>query len=147
MNNSKIYKRLFKDYTSKHLISIFLAAFFSIIVAGSTSSIAWLLDPAIEKIFIEKNQTLIFLIPLAIIIAFTAKGISLYLAKLLMIRVGEEVAGALQKKVANNILTSDIQTLDNRHSGKYISNIMYDSHQVQQLVGVGVLNLMKVNIH
>ena len=63
MNNSKIYKRLFKDYTSKHLISILLAAFFSIIVAGSTSSIAWLLDPAIEKIFIEKNQTLIFLIP------------------------------------------------------------------------------------
>ena len=38
---------------------------------------------------------------------------------------------------------SDIQTLDSRHSGKYVSNVMFDSHQIQQLVGVGVLNLMK----
>ena len=91
MDNKKIYKRLFKDYTSKHIYKILLAAFFSIIVASSTSAIAWLLDPAIEKIFIEKDQKLIIIIPLAIIIAFTAKGISLYLAKLLMIIVGEEV--------------------------------------------------------
>ena len=77
------------------------------------------------------------------IIAFSSKGLSLYFARINIIRVGEEVAGALQKKVAENILTSDIQTLDNRHSGKYISNVMYDTHHVQNLVSTGVLNLMK----
>ena len=124
MNNSKIYKRLFKDYTSKHLISIFLAAFFSIIVAGSTSSIAWLLDPAIEKIFIEKNQTLIFLIPLAIIIAFTAKGISLYLAKLLMIRVGEEVKKEMQNiKIIKHAL-SEITIIKSIYVSNKILNIV-----------------------
>ena len=66
----------------------------------------------------------------------------MYFARINIIRVGEEVAGELQKKVATNILTSDIQTLDNRHSGKYISN-MYDTHHVQNLVSTGVLNLMK----
>ena len=78
-----------------------------------------------------------------IIVAFTSKGLSLYLARINIIRVGEEVAGELKKKIANNILLSDIQTLDNRHSGKYISNIMFDAHQVQNLVSTGVLNLMK----
>ena len=91
MNKIKIFKRLYKDYTKKFLNKIILSAFFSILVAGSTSSIAWLLDPAIEKIFIEKDQSLILVIPLLIILAFSLKGISLYFAKIIMINVGEEV--------------------------------------------------------
>ena len=138
-----ILKRLYKEYVKKHLKRILIALVLSLIVAASTSGIAWLLDPAVKKIFIEQNKVFAWSIPLLIVIAFSSKGISLYLARINIIRVGEEVAGALQKKVANNILTSDIQTLDNRHSGKYISNIMFDTHHVQNLVSTGVLNLMK----
>ena len=115
----------------------------SIIVAGSTSGIAWLLDPAVKKIFIEKNTTLSWVIPILIIVAFAGKGISLYFARLLIIRVGEEVSGTIKKEIAENIVRSDIQTLDSRHSGKYISNVMFDAGQVQSLVSTGVLNLMK----
>ena len=135
--------RLYQEYVKRHLRKIFIAFVLSIIVAGSTSGIAWLLDPAVKKIFIEQDKTFAWSIPLLIIIAFSSKGLSLYLARINIIRVGEEVAGALQKKIANNILTSDIQTLDNRHSGKYISNVMFDTHHVQNLVSTGVLNLMK----
>ncbi len=138
-----ILKRLFKEYVRKHLKRIFLALILSIIVAGSTAGIAWLLDPAVKKIFIEKNQVFAWTIPLLIVIAFSSKGLSLYFARTNIIRIGEEVAGELQKKIATNILLSDIKTLDNRHSGKYISNIMYDTHNVQNLVGTGVLNIMK----
>ena len=91
MKKTEIYKRLYKDYSKKYLDKILLSAFFSILVAGSTSAIAWLLDPAIKKLFIDKDQSLIFLIPIAIIIAFTTKGVSLYFAKATMIGVGEEV--------------------------------------------------------
>ena len=138
-----ILLRLYKEYVKKHLSRILIALFLSILVAGSTSGIAWLLDPAVKKIFIEKDQTLAWLIPILIIIAFTTKGLSLYLARMNIIRVGQEVAGEIQKQVAENILKSDIQTLDNRHSGKYISNIMFDAHQIQNLVSTGVLNIMK----
>ena len=89
MNKTRAFKRLYKDYTKKYIGKILLAAMFSILVAGSTSATAWLLDPAIEKIFLNKDQTLILIIPAAIIIAFATKGISLYLAKLLMINVSE----------------------------------------------------------
>ena len=139
----KIIKRLYKEYIKKHLKRIFIALFLSIIVAGSTSAIAWLLDPAVKKIFIEQDKTYAWAIPLLIVITFASRGLSLFFARVNMIRVSEEVAGKLQKKIANNILLSDIQTLENRHSGKYISNIMYDTHMIQNLVSVGVLNIMK----
>jgi ATP-binding cassette, subfamily B, bacterial MsbA len=138
-----ILKRLYKEYVRKHLKKIFLALILSIVVAGSTASIAWLLDPAVKKIFIEKNTTLSWLIPVFIILAFSGKGISLYIARLTIIRVGEEVSGVMKKQIADNIIKSDIQTLDNRHSGRYVSNVMFDSGQVQNLVSTGVLNLMK----
>ena len=138
-----ILKRLFKEYVKKHLKRIFLALLLSVVVAGSTAAIAWLLDPAVKKIFVEQNQTYAWVIPLMIVIAFSSKGFSLYLARVNIIRVGQEVAGKIQKKIANNILTSDIQTLDNRHSGKYLSNVLFDANQVQNLVSTGVLNLIK----
>ena len=135
--------RLYKEYVKKHLNKILISLVLSLFVAGSTSATAWLLDPAVKKIFIEQDRTLAWLIPILIILAFSTKGISLYFARMTIIRVAQEVAGEIQKKIANNILITDVQTLDNRHSGKYISNIMFDAHQIQSLVSTGVLNLMK----
>ena len=138
-----ILKRLFSEYIKKHIKRIFIALMLSLIVAGSTSGIAWLLDPAVKKIFIDQDKTLAWLIPIVIIFAFASKGLSLYFARINIIKVGEEVSGELQKKVAYNILHSDIQTLEGRHSGKYISNVMFDAIRIQNLVSNGVLNLMK----
>ena len=138
-----ILKRIYHEYVKYHLKKIFLALFLSIIVAGSTSGIAWLLDPAVKKIFIDQNKLYAWTIPLLIVVAFSSKGLSLYFARINIIRVGQEVAGKIQKQIAENILISDIQTLDGRHSGKYISNVLFDANQVQNLVSTGVLNLMK----
>ena len=135
--------RLYTEYVYKHINKILIALLLSICVAGSTSATAWLLDPMVKKIFIEQNRTLAWVIPIVIVIAFATKGLSLYFARLNVIKVGHEVAGEIKKQISNNILLTDIQTLDNRHSGKYISNIMFDAHQVQNLVSTGVLNIMK----
>ena len=138
-----ILKRLYNQYTKKYFKRILLALVLSLIVASSTAATAWLLDPAVKKIFIDKDKVLSWLIPICIVFAFSAKGISLYFARINIINVGERIGGELKSQVANNILYSDIQTLDKRHSGKYISNIMFDAGQVQQLVSSGVLNIMK----
>jgi subfamily B ATP-binding cassette protein MsbA len=138
-----ILKRLYREHVKFYLKRLLLSVLLSLIVAGSTSAIAWLLDPAVKKIFIEKDETLAWLIPIWIIMAFSSKGISLYYARINVIKVGNRIAGELQKKISNTILRTDVQTLDNRHSGKYISNVMFDTAQVQNLVGTGVLNIMK----
>ena len=116
MKNSEIYKRLYNDYSKNYLNKILLSVFFAILVAASTSSIAWLLDPAIKKIFVEKDQTLIFLIPLFIIIAFTVKGFALYFAKAIMISVAEEIKKMLQSDMIKSLINSDTQIIDQKHS-------------------------------
>ena len=139
----KIFKRLYKDYTSRFIGKILLAAFFSVIVALSTSATAWLLDPAIEKIFINKDQTLIILIPLGIIAAFTAKGISLYFAKLLMINVAEEVKKILQTDMLKSFIKADTEIIENKHSGKYISNLNFDVAQINRMLAEAYLSIFK----
>ena len=139
----KILKRLYREYVKKYLKKIFFALILSLIVAGSTSATAYLLDPAVKKIFVDQDKTMAWLIPLSIIIAFSAKGISLYFARILIIQVGAKICGEIQQQIAMNILSADIQTLEKKHSGKYVSNIVYDALQIQQLVSNGVLNIMK----
>ena len=143
MIKSNIFKRLYRDYTGKFIGKILLAVFFSIIVAASTSATAWLLDPAIEKIFINKDQTLIILIPIAIIIAFSAKGISLYYAKLIMINVSEEVKKMLQIDMLQSFIKADTEIIDNKHSGKYISNLNFDVGQITKLLSEAYLSVFK----
>jgi subfamily B ATP-binding cassette protein MsbA len=143
MSKIKILKRLFKNYTGKFLNKILLAGFFSIIVAASTSATAWLLDPAIEKIFLNKDQTLIFLIPIAIILAFSAKGTSLYFAKLLMINVSEEVKKMMQTDMLKSFIKADTEIIENKHSGKYISNLNFDVNQITILLADALLSLFK----
>ena len=143
MTNTQILKRLFNEYTKKYIFQIFLAFIFTIVLAASTSSIAWLLDPAVEKLFIQKNQSLMLLIPLGIIVAFAAKGFSLYLAKALMIGVGEEVRKSIQVDMMNNLIKADTETIEKNHSGKIITNLINDVNFMTNLVSVGILNLFK----
>ena len=143
MNNSEIYKRLYKDYSKKYINKILISVLFGVLVAVSTSAIAWLLDPAIKKIFVEKDQSLIFIIPLLIIVAFTVKGFALYFAKAIMIRVAEEIKKTLQSQMAKSLINADTQIIDQKHSGKFISNLTYDVSQITNMLSTAILNLFK----
>ena len=143
MTSKQILLRLYNDYTKRFVKKIILAVIFSILVAGSMSTIAWLLDPAINKIFLEKDQTLIFVIPLLIILAFTTKGLSLYFAKVIMIGVGEEVKKIIQSDMLKSFIKADTQFIENKHTGKYISNLTYDVNMITNLLSNTLLNLFK----
>ncbi len=143
MSNLEILKRLYKDYTKKYLNKIFLAVFFSLLVAGSTSATAWLLDPAIDKIFINKDQSLLLIIPLLIILAFSTKGISLYLARVTMIKVAEEVKKTIQVNMLSSFIKADTENIENKHTGKYISNLNFDVNQITGMLSTSFLTLFK----
>ena len=143
MNSVEILKRLYQDYTKKYINKILLSVFFTILLAASTSSVAYLLDPAIKQLFIEQNKTYIYLIPVMIIIAFTIKGASLYLAKVIMINVSEEVRKDIQTDMFSSLIKADTQLVDNKHSGKFITNLTNDVGQITSLVSTALLNLFK----
>ena len=142
-SNISIIKRLYKEYTIKHLNKIIITIIFSVFVAASTSGIAYLLDPAIEKIFIEKDRTLKYLIPLLIILAFTTKGISLYIAKVIMINVSQELKAGVQKDMIKSLISSDTKFIDSAHTGKFISNLTMDVNMLVNLISTALLNIFK----
>ena len=143
MTNIEILIKLYKNYTSKFIGKIFISVIFSVLVAGSTASIAYLLDPAIEKIFIEKNKQLMVLIPIAIIAAFAIKGSSLYMAKVILIKVGGEIQRMMQTEIMQSILSSSVENIDKKHSGKFLSHLTYDTGLIQKLVTDTILLFTK----
>tara|TARA_X000001036_G_scaffold438823_1_gene487743 strand:+ start:2001 stop:3740 length:1740 start_codon:yes stop_codon:yes gene_type:complete len=143
MDNTYILKRLYRDYTRKFINKILISIFFSLLVAGSTSAIAYLLDPAIKKIFLEKDQTLILIIPVLIVVAFAVKGVSLYLAKIIMIGVAEEVRKDMQCDMLNSLIKADTQKIESKHTGKFIANLTNDVGMITNLVSTAILNLFK----
>ena len=143
MSNIELLKRLYKNYSKKFLKKIFISVFFSVLVAGSTAAIAWLLDPAIKKIFIDRDQTLIFIIPVFIVISFAVKGFSLYFAKAIMISVGEEIKKILQFDMISSLIKADTKLIDKKHSGKFISNLTYDVSHITNLLSDAILVFSK----
>ena len=143
MNDIKILKRLFNDYTKKYLKNIIVSVFFTVLLAGSTSAVAYLLDPAIKQLFIEQKQSYLYLIPALIVAAFAVKGSSLYIAKVIMIKVAEEVRKDIQTDMFNSIIKADTKLIDNKHSGKFITNLTNDVTMITSLVSVAILNFFK----
>ena len=139
----KYLSRLYNFYVKKHFFKLIVALLLSFAVAGGTASIAWLLDPAVKKIFIERDKTMMLIIPAGIVLAFSIKGLSLYFARTILIKIGNEICRKLQFEMTSNILKSDIHTIESKHSGKYISHFLYDVSLINGLVSNGVLNLMK----
>ena len=143
MTNIEILKRLYNNYTKKYLNKILLSVFLPLLLAGSTSSVAYLLDPAIKELFIEQTKGMMVIIPVLIVIAFAVKGSSLYLAKVIMINVSEEIRRDIQADMFKSLIKADTQLVDNKHSGKFITNIINDVNMITNLVSTAILNLFK----
>ena len=143
MSRVEILKRLYNDYTKKYLKNILVSVFFALLLAGSTSSVAYLLDPAIKQLFIVQDQSLIIIIPALIVLAFTIKGGSLYLAKVIMIGVSENIRRDVQTDMFASLIKADTQVIDNKHSGKFVTNLTNDVDMITSLVSTAILNLFK----
>ena len=143
MNSFQILKRLYLSYTKKYLKRILLSVFFTVLLAASTSSVAYLLDPAIKSLFIEQKKSLIYIIPGSIVLAFAIKGTSLYLAKIIMINVSENVRKDIQVDMFASLINADTKLVDNKHSGKFVTNLTNDVAMITNLVSTVILNLFK----
>ena len=143
MSNIKILIRLYNSYTNKYIKNILISVFFTILLAGSTSSVAYLLDPAIKQLFINQDKKFLYLIPGLIVLAFSVKGLSLYLAKVIMINVSEEVRKDIQVDMFSSLINADTKLVDKKHSGKFVTNLTNDVGMITNLVSTVILNLFK----
>ena len=135
MDKIELIKRIFKTQVRRYLSQILIIFLFIIISALATAGVAWLLDPAIKKIFVEKDTKLLFVIPALIVFAFMLKSVATYMIRVKTIKVSYNVVKNIQILMADKILKSDTAFIASKHSGKFISNFTNDTG-----VLLGVIN-------
>jgi subfamily B ATP-binding cassette protein MsbA len=143
MNKIQLIKRIYKTQIKKYIPELLVVLIFMVITAAATASVAWLLDPAIKKIFIEKDKTMLVIIPFGIVLAFCIKAISLYITRIKSIQISFKVKESIQKTLAEKILSSDTSYLLDHHSGKFISNFTADTGILQSFTQGVALNSLK----
>ena len=143
MNKFELIKRIFRTQVKKYLAQILIIFFFIIVSASATAAVAWLLDPAIKKIFIEKNKTLLIIIPALIVLAFIIKSVSLYIIRIKTIKISFNVTKNIQILMADKILRSDTSFLVSKHSGKFISNFTNDTQVLLNVINGIAISAVK----
>ena len=143
MTGSQILKRLFKDSIKPYAGKLLASLFFMTIIAITTGATAWLLDPAIEKIFLDRDEKMLILIPIAIILTLLIKGIASYIQVYLLTVVGQQIIADTQVKMFSKVIYSDLAWLNQIHSAKIISNFLYDVNLLQGSVSNSLASGMK----
>ncbi len=143
MDKAQLIKRIYKTQIKKYIPDLIIVVLFMILHGAATAAVAWLLDPAIKKIFLEKDQVMLFLIPAAIVVTFMIKSLSLYFTRIQSINISFKVKESIQKSLAEKILHSDLSYIHDNHSGKFISNFTEDTHKLQNVTQTVALNSTK----
>ncbi len=143
MTGSQILARLFRDSIRPYASRLVSSLFFMIIIALSTGATAWLLDPAIDKIFLDKDESMLLLIPLAIILTLLIKSVATYIQIVLLNGVAQNIIADTQIKLFKKIINADLSWLHKIHSAKIISNFLYDVTLLQDSVSSSLANGVK----
>ncbi len=143
MTKFELIKRIFRTQVKRYLSQVLIIFLFIIVSALATAAVAWLLDPAIKKIFIEKNKTLLIIIPALIISAFIIKSVSLYIIKIKTIKISFNITKNIQILMADKILKSDTAFLVSKHSGKFISNFTNDTQVLLNVINGIAISALK----
>ena len=143
MNKFELLKRIYRTQIKKYIPDLGVVLIFMVINGAATAAVAWLLDPAIKLIFIEKNVQMLYLIPIAIVITFVIKAISLYFTRIQSINISFKIKESIQKSLAEKILNSDLSYINDNHSGKFISNFTEDTGRLQTITQTVALNSTK----
>jgi len=135
----KDYLPFYKNYKKQIALSILGIIFTSF----ATAAIAYLIKPVLDKIFIEKNETMLYLLPLAIIITYFFKGIGRFLQEYYVNYIGEDIVRLIRQNFLSHILTLDMDFFKKTHSGELISRIINDINRIQIAISQNVANIMR----
>ena len=146
MDKSGLVKRIFRTQVKKYMPELSVTFIFMILTSLTTAATAWLLDPAIKEIFINKNTKMLFLIPLAIVFTFVVKAFSVYGTRIITIKVGIKIIRNIQSLMAEKLLVADISHITKKHSSKYLSNFINDTGVLWGTITGVVVTLFKETI-
>lgn len=101
------------------------------IVAGTTALTAYMLDPAMEQIFLKPNAQALLVIPLLVVGLSVIKAVASYVQVVMMSHIGQSIVARLQYRLVRKLLAADLSWIGQRHTGTLISSLINDAQKVQ----------------
>ena len=135
--------RLLRDYVRPHVGRLLWAAAFMAVVAASTGLNAWMLEPAIDKVFVQQVPGMLVLVPIALILLASLRGIATYMQSILMHGVGQRIIAETQVKMYRHLVAADLAYLQSIHSGQLLSSFLYDANLLRDAVGRAITGIAK----
>ncbi len=146
MKDIDVIKRVFRTHIKKYIPELSLTFIFILITSAATAATAWLLDPAIKEIFENKNKLMLYVIPVAIVLAFTIKALSIFITRIITIKVATKICSNISSIMAEKLITSDTLYITGKHSGKFISHFTWDLGIIFSTLTGTVVSLVKESI-
>lgn len=142
-STKRLLYRIFQNYIRKHNKKLFISFFCMIIVSATTAINAWMMQPVLDDIFIKKDERLILIIPLVILLIAILKGFSSYFQSILMSFIGYKIVADLQNDMFRTLLKCDISYFSKTNSGTLISRFLADVGALSRGVHNVVINIIK----
>jgi len=143
VSTKQILNRLFSSYVKKHYIKILISITCMVVVAAATATNAWLMQPVLDDIFINKNKDYIIIIPVVIFLIAFVKGIASYFQSVLMSFVGYKIVADLQKHMLTTLLKCDLSYFNKTNSGTLVSRFLADVGALSRGVHNVIINIVK----
>ena len=129
----------FRDY-----ISYFIIAIAGMLMAsGGTAASAWVIEPVLNKIFIEKNKDLLYLLPYAIIAIYVLKGLGTFLQAYFTAYIGQDIVRRFREKLLKNLLNLDMKFFNDYRTGELISRNINDIDRIRSIVSSMIPELIR----
>ena len=127
-----LYRRLL-GYLRPHVPALVIGTVLAIVVAATEGTIAWLVKPAMDDVFIRRDARMLKLIPLLFLAAYIAKGLARYGQSYLMASIGERVIARLRRDLYAHLQRMSLSFFTSRHTAELMSRVVTDVNRLARL--------------
>ena len=138
-----LIERMLRSYLRPYLGLLGISILANIIIAGTTGALPWFIQQAIDEVFNGKNETMLVLIPVGVVIISLIKGLATYGSNVIMNFVGQRSTANLQRDLFARLVHGDLAYVSSQHSGAYISIFMNDATRLRDTVSNIIIALAR----
>jgi subfamily B ATP-binding cassette protein MsbA len=139
-------KRLVRDHVRPHWPRIVLATIAMALAAGATAANAWLMEPVLDKVFVQRDSTMLYVVPLAVVAAALIKGVATFAQAMLLNHVGQRIIADIQTRLFAHLVHSDLQFFHDNPTGALISRVTNDVNLMRVAVTSSLTGIAKDSI-
>ncbi len=136
----KVALRLYREHLRPRLRGLVGALLCAAVVAVLTATLGWMLNPVVKRVFIQKRLDSLLVITGLIVVLGLIRGAAQIGQSALVNRIGHGMVGEMQVRLFKNLVHADLAQLRARHSGAYVSSVLYDAGLIREAATQGVVN-------